>query len=118
MSGGTYTRKTVDVTEVHSNVDQRIIQITEDKIKLILKGHLENLENKKAWIAPLGILVTLLAVFCTTDFKKAFFSADTWQAFFVMATILTVAWLVRAFYCLSRAESLDDIVEKIKRGEC
>ncbi|MCK2045596.1 MULTISPECIES: hypothetical protein [Chromohalobacter] len=119
MSGnGFYSRKTVDVTEVHSNIDQRIIQITEDKLTLILNEHLSNIEMKNSWMAPLGILATLLVVFATTDFKTAFFSADTWQAIFIISTILTVVWLIKSLYRLYQSESISTVLAKIKQEDC
>ncbi|HIF9437206.1 TPA: hypothetical protein ACX6SL_001321 [Photobacterium damselae] len=113
---GTYSRKTVDVTEVHSNIEQRLIQITEDKLKLVLNEHLEYVEQKRSWIAPLGILFTLLVVFATTDFKDAYLNKDTWRAIFIISTILTSGWLIRAMYFSFKAQSVTDVINKIKQG--
>ena len=115
-NNGTYTRKTVDITEVHSNIEQRLIQITEDKLTLVLNEHLEFIESKNSWFAPLGILLTLIVVFATTTFKSAFFSADTWQAIFVISTVLTTLWLIKSIYKAIKAQSVSDVISKIKQG--
>jgi len=42
-NNGNYSRKTIDITEIHSNIEQKLIQITEDRLKLILNQHIKNL---------------------------------------------------------------------------
>ena len=113
-STGHYSRKTVDIKVVHSNLQQEVIQVTEDKLKLILNEHLANMEQRKSWVAPLGILITILLVFSTTTFKKAYFEASTWEAFFIMAGILTTAWLVRNIILAINVKSIDGIILMIK----
>lgn len=97
-STGTYARKTVDIKTVHSNVDQQLIQITEDKLRLILNDHVKCMERKSEWVAPLGILLTIIVTFSTTDFKDIYFSADTWKAIFIMSGMLTCVWLIKSLY--------------------
>jgi hypothetical protein len=116
-NNGNYSRKTIDITEIHSNIEQKLIQITEDRLTLILNQHIKNLEMKNAWVAPLGILITLIVVFATTEFKKAFVSADTWRAFFIISTLLTIYWLIKSLITAFKAESINEIVDKIKQGD-
>jgi len=116
-SNGFYTRRTIDVTEVHTNIEQRLIQITEDKLKLILNEHVQNIEKKGQWVAPLGILITLIIVFATTEFKAAYLTADTWKAIFIITTLLTVVWLIRSLYLLYQSESVSCLIGKIKQGK-
>lgn len=115
-NNGTYSRRTVDIKEVHSNIEQRLIQITEDKLTLILNDHIKHMESKNSWVAPLGILITLMVVFATTDFKQAYFSADTWKAIFVITTLLSSVWLIKAVISAFKAISVNDVIEKIKQG--
>mgnify|MGYP001589820894 CR=1 FL=1 len=112
-----YSRKTIDVQKVHSNVDLEVIQITEDKLRLILNEHLSFISTQRAWISPLSILLTLIVVFVTTDFKDAYFSAATWEAIFLVSTFLTTAWLIATIIKLFRAKSIEDIVCMIKNTE-
>ena len=114
--GGSIVKETVEVTDVHSNLNQEIIKITTDRLKLILKDYLTQLEKKREWIAPLGIFITLVVVLTTASFQKVLFSAETWKAVFVISAILSAAWLVKSVGVALRSPSIDDLVEKIKSG--
>lgn len=111
---GTYTRKTVNIEKIHSNLEQQVIQITEDKLKLILNEHIQFMEKKSSWIAPFSIIVTLMVVFSTTNFIDAMLSADTWKAIFVITLILTIIWLIKSLYMIYKAKTLEDLINKIK----
>lgn len=116
QQGGKLVQDTVEVTNVHSNLNQEVIKITSDKLKLILKDYLTLMERKKEWLAPLGIFVTIMVVLTTTNFQKAYFSADTWQAIFVISAILSGGWLIKSGWQAIKSPSVDDVVEKIKTG--
>ncbi|MFM4868119.1 MULTISPECIES: hypothetical protein [Aeromonas] len=111
---GRYNRKTIDVAAVHTNLQQEIIQITEDKLRLVLNEHVSSIEQSKGWISPFGILVTILVVFATSDFKKAYFEASTWEAFFMMSAVLTTIWLARSLISAWKAKSVSDLINEIK----
>ncbi|MBQ4798105.1 hypothetical protein J8L73_02945 [Pseudoalteromonas sp. MMG006] len=115
--GGKLVQETVEVTDVHSNLSQEVIKITTDKLKLILKDYLVSMEKKKEWIAPLGIVLTLLVVLITTTFQKAYFSADTWKAIFIILLVLSIAWLIKSGWGAYKSPSVEDIVQKIKSGD-
>lgn len=114
--GGHLNQETVEIKSVHSNLSQEVVKITVDKLRLILNEYLADVECRKDWIAPLGILVTLIVVVATTDFKTAWLSADSWRAFFLLVTLVTVGWLIRASVRAFRSKSVSDIIEKIKSG--
>lgn len=104
-----------DTSKVYSNLGQEIIITTEDKIRLCLIEHLSRMEKRNAWIAPLGILITIIIVFPTTTFREfLFFSADTWKAIFVISGIIAVVWLARALLQARISSSLTDVVRNIK----
>jgi len=104
-------------SRVYTNVDQGIIFTTEDKLRLCLMEHLSGMERKNGWFAPLAIFLTILVVFPTTDFHPFLtFSADTWQAIFVMAGGISIIWLIRAILAARSSTSLDDVVANIKRA--
>ncbi|PHX06118.1 hypothetical protein [Vibrio splendidus] len=111
---GGFTTNHLEVKQVFSNTEQKLIQIPEDKLKLILTEHSISIEKKGAWIAPLSILLTILAVFVTTEFKAFYFDAATWRAFFLFVSLATVFWLVSSLYNLARSKKIDDIIEAIK----
>jgi hypothetical protein len=115
MAGsGKFAQVQAPTKVVHSNLDQEIIQITEDRLRLVLKDHLELLEEKKAWHAPLGVLIAIVAAFVTADFRDAYFKAATWQAVFLITGILSSIWLFNAIYRAATSPSIDDVVSKIK----
>ena len=87
-NGGKLVDEQIPVTKIYDNRSSEVIKITVDKLRLIHVEYLRDMEKKKNWIAPLGILLTLIITFVTTDFKKAVFQASTWQAFFIMAIVL------------------------------
>ncbi|EHK8978240.1 hypothetical protein M5216_004482 [Vibrio vulnificus] len=116
QSGGRLVEETVEVTNVHSNLNQEVIKITTDKLKLILKDYLTLMEKKRDWIAPLGIFLTIVVVLSTTTFKVAYFSAETWEAIFIISAFLSGSWLVKALWTAIKSPSIEDVVEKIKTG--
>ncbi|EHK2775604.1 hypothetical protein OL322_004078 [Vibrio vulnificus] len=102
------------VEKVYNNTEQKLIQIPEDKLKLILTEHSTSIEKKGSWIAPLSILITLLAVFVTTEFKAFYFDAATWRAFFLFLSLGTGIWLILTLIQLCKAKSIDDVISVIK----
>ena len=117
MSKGGYNRKTVDVSVTHSNLEQEVIVVTNDKLKLALMEHLADVQKSKQWIAPSGFLLTLLIVFSTTEFKTKFgLSADSWKAIFLILAVGSAAWLLRSIW-LSRNSvnlTIDELIDRIK----
>jgi hypothetical protein len=112
---GALAKQMVQNSKVHFNVDQETIIITEDKIRLCMHQHLGRVEARREWIAPTGVLITLLIIFPTTTFKDFIFTAAVWTAIFVIATLITFAWLIRAIIRARRAPSVEDIVRVMKR---
>jgi hypothetical protein len=102
-------------SKVHFNLEQEFILATEDKIRLCLADHLARMERRNAWIAPLGILLTIILVFVTTTFKSFIFSSETWEAFFLFALIISVLWSIKAFWQARVSTSIDDVIADIKR---
>jgi nitrogen regulatory protein PII-like uncharacterized protein len=103
------------VDKVHLNVGQNLIVITEDKLRLCLSESLKKIERKYSWVAPTGVFLTILLSLITADFKNLGLSADTWKAVFIIAAILSLAWLVYSIIQSTKAETIDNVVEKIKK---
>lgn len=106
----------VQQTKLHLNLSQDAIVITEDKVKLVLLQHLRRLEAKKEWLAPAGVVVTLVTTFATTTFREFMVPASTWQAIFVIATLISLVWLFRAAWAALRAPTVEDVVSSMKRA--
>lgn len=101
-------------TELSMNLGQKIITTTEDKVRLAVLTHLQRLETRRLWIAPAGILITILAAFVTADFKDAGLTAATWRAFFVFCGLAAFVWLVVAVVQALRSPSIEDFVSSLK----
>lgn len=105
----------VEVHEVHSNLTAEVIEITSEKLELILREHVACLAKENAWHAPLGILITIILVLLTTDFKAAYgMTADTWNAIFVIATGLSIFWLISSLFKMSKSLSVEQLLDKVK----
>lgn len=115
---GNFTeQESIEVTEVHGDLSQQIIKITVDKLSLILHKHADAIERKKEWIAPLGILLTIIVVLVTATFNNKFLAAETWAAIFIISAGLVGLWLVKSAWRSFKSESINDLIEKIKKQE-
>lgn len=115
---GTFTgKKNLNITDVHSSLNAEVIEITVDRLKLILNKHAASIEQKKSWIAPLGIGLTILLALTAGDFKSDILPADTWLALFIFGGALTVAWLVYTGVRAFRSKSIEDLIEEIKKSD-
>jgi hypothetical protein len=102
------------VSEVHLNVSQNVIVTTEDKLRLHLSDTAKVMGRKNAWIAPLGIVISIVLTLVTADFKDYGLKAPTWEAIFIIGAVLASVWLVYALWQRSKLETVDDLIEKIK----
>jgi len=108
---------TLPVSEIHSNTAQTLIHVTEDKLHLALIRYKNALEARSKWQTPGALLITLIIVFATSEFKDALMVPKaSWQAFFMMATVLVFGWLVIDLYRAVRVRSqkIEDLVSAIK----
>lgn len=112
--GGAFMAARVPVGTIHGNLTQNLIQITEDKLNLILHQHISQIETKNSWQTPLTLLIALITTLSTTKFTDAGLEAATWKAIFVIATVASVVWLLISFQKLVKAVSISDLIDKIK----
>ena len=115
ISGRIILGDLAQVNEVHMNVSQNVIVITEDKLRLHLSNASKRMERKNVWIAPLGIFLAIILSFVTADFKDFFLKAATWKAVFIIAGVLSFVWFILAILQYKNAEEIDDIIEKFKK---
>jgi len=104
----------VQISEVHLNLRQEVIITTEDKLRLCLSKHLAEMESRRAWIAPLGVFLTILAALITAKFQDVGLEAATWKAVFVIGDFLALMWLILAVVKALRSRSVEDLVATIK----
>jgi len=103
------------VQRVDYSVGQEIIVTTADKARLCLIEAMDRMERRRAWIAPAGILATLLVVFPTTTFQDFLgFSREYWKAAFSIVTLVTSLWLVKCIFDIRRSLSIDEVVNRLR----
>lgn len=103
------------IQRVDTNVTQQIIITTADKATLCLMQTLDRMEQRRAWIAPAGILATLIVVFPTTTFQDFLgLSKEYWRALFSLSTIGTTIWLVVALLRIGKSLTIDQIVDRLR----
>jgi hypothetical protein len=117
----TESKQLIKNVKTCDNLDQTVVRITEDKIKLILQEDFKKIDDKKSWIAPFGILISLIAAYFTTDFKNALsVPAQTWQAVWIISMLIIFGWLavsvIKALYATfsKNAITIDQIVRRLK----
>lgn len=94
MSSGISFNPTITVEQIHTNIQTSIIIITEDKLENAVNKHLEGCKSKDKWATPAGILVSLIIMFNTSEFKQSFgVSKESWQGFFMFLSLAVFVWL-------------------------
>ena len=117
VEGGTLSRRVeIGVGAIHENVEQNLITITEDRLRLRLMEHASALERKRAWVAPLGISIAIGLALLTSEFKNFGLPSSAWQAMFWMIEVAATVWLCVEVVRAIRAPKIDDLIERIKRG--
>lgn len=100
--GSTYIELDKELLEgftVQKNLSQEAILITTDRAKLCLIQYKEVLKSQWDWIAPAGILITLVTSLFATDFRNFLgIQADFWKALYVLLSIMTLGWLLKALF--------------------
>jgi hypothetical protein len=105
----------IEISTIHTNTELTLIQITEDKLRLELLGHLSRVEKKNRWQIPLGVLLALVPVVLTSEFKDVIgVSSATWRAFFMFAIAGSFFWLAVSIPRVWQPATLDGLVERIK----
>ena len=106
----------VPVTDIHNNVDQVVIRITEDRLRLILGSYERDVQESRSWIAPLGICLTVVLAL-TTGTTNDVLPSGWWLPVHATAGLCAVVWLAHTLIKRKwRARpNIDVVVESIKR---
>jgi hypothetical protein len=102
---------------VHINIAPVVIATTEDKLKLALHERQRIFRSREAWIAPLGILLSIVTTLLTTDFRMFLLAAAVWEAIFFISAIAAFLWLIYTLWQCSKSQSIDEFIHYIKRTE-
>lgn len=103
------------VSGVYLNVSQNLIVITEDKLRIHLSKSTKKMEKRGGWMAPLGIFVSLLLSILTADFKNFGLESSTWEAMFIIGAVASFLWLAYALLQRLHVETVDEVIERIKK---
>jgi hypothetical protein len=91
--------------------------LTVDRAKVRLMEHLHRVGGRWDFAVPAGILATLIATLCATDFKNSLgVPKDTWHAVFLVASVVCVVWAVALVpKAIRRKTTIDDLIELLKQ---
>ena len=115
ITSSDFIERLITNSEVYQNVSQKFIITTEDKLRLCLSEHLKQLEKKRSWVAPLGILITIIVTLVTSNFKKVGLDAATWQAIFIIAGLIALGWFIYSVKEAWQSEKIEDIIDELKK---
>ena len=114
MQKHNHIRKNDYVSKVYTNISSEVVQITTDKLRIILKDYLESVAKRSSWHTPLGLVLTLFLSISTTEFKTTLgVNSSTWCAVFFMATILSAIWLIAALVGSRKVVSIEELISKM-----
>jgi hypothetical protein len=112
----TIEQKLLQVSNFHYNLEQDLIIITEDKIKLCLIEYIGSLSKKDKWKYHLEIFITIILVFITADFKSFVFNRDVWTAIFFISGCITLFFLIISiFQAFKNKASLEELMLALKK---
>ena len=109
-----FSDKIVNIENIHINTAQNIIVTTEDKIRLHLLDHLNIMERKKEWITPSSLLITIIAVLITANFKDFLLKSETWKLVFIICGVVSFVWLAKSLIFAFRKYNVEDFIEELK----
>lgn len=105
---------------IHKNISQEVIITTVDKIRLCLHDYKDTLKAQTDWVAPAGILITLVATLSAADFKLFLgLNSDVWKALFIFGSIMSAISLIRALNNVRKIRGKNDvesIIQNLKQG--
>jgi len=110
-----FSDKIVNIENIHINTAQNIIITTEDKLRLHLLDHLNEIERKKEWITPLSLLITIIAVLITADFKDFFLKPETWKLLFIISGVVSFLWLTKSLKQAFSKYDIADFIQELKK---
>jgi hypothetical protein len=106
----------ISAEDVHLNISPVVIATTEDKLRLALYQRHTIFRARDAWIAPLGLLISIVLALATSTFRKFGLEAAVWEAIFWLGGIASFLWLGWALYKRPTDQSFDEFVQVLKRA--
>lgn len=76
----------IPVSGISTNTSAHLIQVTEDKLRIVYKEDRKAVTSSRDWIASASVALSLAVAMVTTEFKDVFvLTASQWQAVFIVA---------------------------------
>jgi len=101
-----------------SSLGGDIIEVHEDRAKIVVDKHIQTYESRSAWLGPGGIAVSIVLTMGSATFKKWVFEPHQWQIFYCACLILVLGWtsisVYRAFKSPGRDKLIENIVNALK----
>lgn len=107
----------VPVTDIYNNVDQVVIRITEDRLRLILGDYESRIRERRSWLAPLGVLATILATLTTGTANGFLLPEEWWLPVYLTAGLSALVWLIASLLKARSRVTLEEVVQSIKEGK-
>ena len=86
-------------------------------LKYKLLEFLKKLERKKDWIAPLGILITIVLTFVVSDFKDKFgLTSEQWRFIAYLSLVITFVWLLNTVFIAIKSVTIDDFIQELENS--
>ena len=118
---GNIDAHSVPIKSIHSNVAQVFIEITEDKLKIILNEYKDTQIDSKSWVAPLGIFIALVTTLTTSTSNDFLLPKEYWGSVYVGGALIAFFFLIRscikAWQARKNQMSVEDILEQIKGNQ-
>lgn len=99
------------------NIDQAVIMIPEDRLKLLLIEHRDHLDSRRSWTTPAGLFAMIVLTLNTTTAHNSLgLDAATWHAIYLIGALLSGAWLVWTLILLGRKKvTIDDLIKRCRK---
>lgn len=109
--------KKVRVGGVHPNLEQEVILVTEDKVRLCLNRNFERAAKSKQWIAILGMIASLVLTLTTENFQTfLWLSGGEWRGVVILGLLLSLLWFVISVKWAFGVPTIESIVAELKAG--
>lgn len=105
----------------HTNLDQHILVVNEDKVRLAMIEYDKQYVNNHDWISPLSIAITIIIAIITADFKDfLFFKASVIEAMAYLSFFYFAGKSgINCFYAFKERNNRithDQMIEKLREN--
>ncbi|MFZ2494077.1 MAG: hypothetical protein WA208_21560 [Thermoanaerobaculia bacterium] len=107
----------VQVGGVYPNVEQKVILVTEDKVRLCLNANFQRAARSKQWLTVGGMILTFLLTLTTAQFRDfGGLSSQEWRGVMIAGLALSAFWFIVTIRWAANTPTIEDIVAELKAG--